>query len=438
MQVTETKAEGLKREYAVTVPAAALGDKIAAKLDAVRADFQMKGFRKGRAPAPLLKKMFGKSVLGEAVQESVDDALRSHFAETGHMPAAQPEIRITNENFNEGDDLTIELKYERLPEIPTVDYKAISLERLVCTAEDAAIDEALQNLAKSAQDFTDKEGAAEDGDQVVIDFVGRIDGEAFEGGSGEDFPLVLGSNAFIPGFEAQLVGAAAGDSRDVTVTFPEEYGAAHLAGKEAVFACTVKAVKAPAPAAIDDELAKKFGSDSLEALKGQVAERLSEEYRGAARALLKRRLLDALDAQVSFDLPDTLVDAEAKQIAMQLTAEAEGKTPESQPEPTDEHTKLARRRVALGLLLAEIGKTAEVKVSDAEVTQAIMRQARQYPGQERAFFDFVRQNEGALAQIRAPLFEDKVVDYVLELVNVTEKTVTKDELQAALDALDGE
>lgn len=438
MQVTETRAEGLKREYAVTVPAAALGDKVAAKLDAVRADFQMKGFRKGRAPTPLLKKMFGKSVLGEAVQESVDDALRTHFAETGHMPAAQPEIRITNEQFNEGDDLTIELKYERLPEIPSVDYKAISLERLVCTAEDAAIDEALQNLAASAQDFTEKDGAAADGDQVVIDFVGRIGGEAFEGGSGEDFPLVLGSNAFIPGFEAQLVGARAGEARDVTVRFPDEYGAAQLAGKEAVFACTVKAVKAPSPAAIDDELAKKFGADTLDALKAQVAERLTEEYRGAARALLKRRLLDALDEQVAFDLPDTLVDAEAKQIAMQLVAEAEGKTPETPPEPTDEHVKLARRRVGLGLLLAEIGKTAEVKVSDAEVTQAIMRQARQYPGQERAFFDFVRQNEGALAQIRAPLFEDKVVDYVLELVAVAERAVTKDELQAALDALDQE
>ena len=438
MQVTETKAEGLKREYAMTVPAAALGSKIAAKLEAVRADFQMKGFRKGRAPAPLLKKMFGKSVLGEAVQESVDDALRTHFAETGHMPAAQPEIRITNEKFDEGDDLTIELKYERLPEIPTVDYKAISLERLVCAAEEPAIHEALENLAKSAQNFTTKEGAAVDGDQVVIDFVGSIGGEVFEGGSGEDFPLVLGSNAFIPGFEAQLVGASAGESRDVTVSFPEEYGAAHLAGKEAMFACTIKEVKAPTPAAIDDDLAKKFGAETLDALKGQVAERLGEEYRGAARALLKRRLLDALDKQVAFDLPETLVAAESKQIAMQLTAEADGKAPEEQPEPTDEHLRLARRRVGLGLLLAEIGKTAEVKVTDAEVTQAIMRQARQYPGQERAFFDFVRQNEGALAQIRAPLFEDKVVDYVLELVSVSERSVTKDELQAALDALDNE
>jgi trigger factor len=234
------------------------------------------------------------------------------------------------------------------------------------------------------------------------------------------------------------VGAAANEAREVTVSFPEAYGAAHLAGKEAVFSCTVKAVKSPSPAAIDDDLAKKFGAETLEALKGQVSERLTDEYRGAARALLKRRLLDALDQQVAFDLPESLVTAEARQIAMQLTAEAEGKTPDSQPEPTEEHTKLASRRVGLGLLLAEIGKTAEVKVTDAEVTQAIMRQARQYPGQERAFFDFVRQNEGALAQIRAPLFEDKVVDYVLELVNVSERPVTKDELQAALDALDTE
>ncbi len=441
MQVTETKAEGLKREYAVKVPAALLGDKIASKLEAVRADFQMKGFRKGKAPTPLLKKMFGKSVLGEAVQESVDDALRSHFESTGHMPAQQPEIRITNEDFKEGDDLDLEIKYERLPEIPEIDFSAIALERLVTEVEDGAVDEALAKLAESAQDFVAKDGPAEDGDQVSIDFVGRIDGEAFEGGTAEDFPLVLGSNAFIPGFEAQLVGASAGDARDVAVAFPESYGAAHLAGKDAVFAVAVKEVRAPQAASMDDALAQKFGADSLDALKGQVRDRLAEEYRAAARSLLKRRLLDALDERVAFDLPDALVDAEANQIAHQLWHED---NPEVQghdhPEiaPTDEHRKLARRRVGLGLLLAEVGRKAEVKLSDQEVTQAVMRQARQYPGQERAFFDFVRQNEQALQQIRAPLYEDKVVDYMLELAQVADRPVSKDELQAALDALDTE
>jgi trigger factor len=441
MQVTETKAEGLKREYAVKVPAALLGDKIATKLEAVRADFQMKGFRKGKAPTPLLKKMFGKSVLGEAVQESVDDALRSHFEATGHMPAQQPEIRITNEDFKEGDDLDLEIKYERLPEIPDVDFSTIALERLVTEVEESALNEALAKLAESAQNFVAKESPAADGDQVSIDFVGRIDGEAFEGGAADDFPLVLGSGAFIPGFEPQLVGLSAGDAKDVEVSFPESYGAAHLAGKAAVFAVTVKEVRGAVQAEVDDALAQKFGADSLEALKGQVRDRLAQEYKTAARALLKRRLLDALDEKVGFDLPEALVSTEANQIAHQLWHE---ENPDVQghehPEiaPTEEHVKLARRRVGLGLLLAEVGKKAEIKLTDAEVTQAVMRQARQYPGQERAFFDFVRQNEGALQQIRAPLYEDKVVDYILELAAVTEKNVTKDELQAAMDALDAE
>lgn len=441
MQVTETMAEGLKRAYAVKVPAATLDDKIATKLEAVRADFQMKGFRKGKAPAPLLKKMFGKSMLGEAVQETVNDALRDHFEKTGDQPAQQPEIRIANEDFKEGDDLDIEIKYERLPEIPEVDFKTVKLTRLVASVDESAVDEALANLSRSAQNFEPKEGAAEDGDQVVIDFRGSVDGEPFEGGAAEDYPLVLGSNSFIPGFEEKLVGAKAGDARDVEVNFPENYGAANLAGKAAVFACAVKEVRAPVAAPIDDELAKKFGSDSLEALKTQVRERLAEEYKGAARALVKRQLLDALDAKVAFDLPETLVETEARQIAHQLWHEenpnVEGHD-HAHVDPTEEHTTLAKRRVGLGLLLAHVGKTADVKITEQEMAAAIMRQARQYPGQEKAFFDFVRQNEGAMQQVRAPLFEDKVVDYILELAEVSEKPVSKDELQAALDALDEE
>jgi trigger factor len=441
MQVTETMAEGLKRAYAVKVPAATLDDKIATKLEAVRADFQMKGFRKGKAPAPLLKKMFGKSMLGEAVQETVNDALRNHFEKTGDQPAQQPEIRIANEDFKEGDDLDIEIKYERLPEIPEVDFKTVKLTRLVASVDESAVDEALANLSRSAQNFEPKDGAAEDGDQVVIDFRGSVDGEPFEGGAAEDYPLVLGSNSFIPGFEEKLVGAKAGEARDVDVSFPENYGAPNLAGRAAVFACTVKEVRAPVAAPIDDELAKKFGSDSLEALKTQVRERLAEEYKGAARALVKRQLLDALDAKVAFDLPESLVETEAKQIAHQLWHEenpnVEGHD-HARVDPTEEHVTLAKRRVGLGLLLAHVGKTADVKITEQEMAAAIMRQARQYPGQEKAFFDFVRQNEGAMQQVRAPLFEDKVVDYILELAEVSEKPVSKDELQAALDALDEE
>lgn len=441
MQVTETLSDGLKREYAVKVSAETLGEKVAAKLEAVRADFQMKGFRKGKAPTPLLKKMFGKSVLGEAVQETVDDALRRHFEETGHMPAAQPDVKITNADFDEGDDLDIAIKYERLPDIPEVDYKAISLERLVCEAEDGAIDEALGNLADTAKEYEAKDGAAEDGDQVLIDFAGSIDGEAFDGGTAEDYPLVLGSNSFIPGFEPQLVGVSAGDTPSVEVSFPDEYPAEHLAGKAAVFAVTVKEVRAAKAAEINDDLAKKFGADDLAALKTQVGERLNEEYRGAARSVIKRRLLDALDEQVSFELPESMVTAEANQIAHQLWHEENPEVEEHdhpEIEPTEEHQRIARRRVSLGLLLAEVGKKAEVQISEQEITQAIVRQARQYPGREREFFEFVRGNEAMQQQLRAPIFEDKVVDYLLELVEITERSVTKDELQALLDKLDEE
>ncbi|WP_289085242.1 trigger factor, partial [uncultured Sulfitobacter sp.] len=287
-----------------------------------------------------------------------------------------------------------------------------------------------------------EEGAkAEDGDQITFDFLGKVDGEAFEGGAAEDYPLVLGSNSFIPGFEEQLVGVVAGDEKDVTVSFPEDYQAPHLAGKEAVFECKVKEVKKPVAAKVDDELAKKFGAEDLAALKSQIAERLEAEYAGASRAVMKRGLLDELDKLVSFDLPPSLVEAEAGQIAHQLWHED---NPDVQGhdhpeiETTDEHKKLAERRVRLGLLLAELGQKAEVQVTDAEMTQAIMNQARQYPGQERQFFEFVQQNQQMQQQMRAPLFEDKVVDHVFEQATLNEKEVSKEDLQKAVEELEDE
>ena len=314
---------------------------------------------------------------------------------------------------------------------------------MVVKADDASVDEALGNLAETAQDFKDrKKGSkAKDGDQVVMDFLGKVDGEAFDGGAAEDYPLVLGSNSFIPGFEEQLVGVKAGEETDVTVTFPEQYQAEHLAGKEAVFTCTIKEVKEPVAAEINDELATKFGAEDLAALKGQIAERLEAEYAGASRAVMKRGLLDQLDGLVKFDLPPSLVTAEADQIAHQLWHEenpdVEGHD-HDKVEPTDEHTALAERRVRLGLLLAELGQKANVEVTDAEMTQAIMNQARQYPGQERQFFEFVQQNAQMQQQMRAPIFEDKVVDYVFELAEVSEKEVSKDDLQKAVEELEEE
>ena len=442
MQVKETRNEGLKRGYQFTLPAADLAATVDAKLKEAQPEVEMKGFRKGKVPMAMLKKQFGPRILGDAMQEAIDGALKKHLDESGDRPATQPKVEMQNgESWKEGDDVVVNVSYEALPPIPEVDLSSLTLEKLTVPAEETAINEALENLAKSAQSFEDrrKGSKAKSGDQVVIDFKGFVDGEAFEGGAGEDYPLVLGSNSFIPGFEDQLVGAKEGDNVTVSVKFPEEYGAQHLAGKDATFECTVKAVKEPKEAAIDDELAKKFGAEDLEALKKQIAGRLEQEYAGAARAILKRSLLDQLDEKVKFDLPESLVEAEAHQIAHQLWHEENPEVHDHNHgsiEPTEEHKKLAERRVRLGLLLAEIGQKAEVTVTDQEMTQAVLRAARQYPGQERAFFEFVQQNQAVQQQLRAPIFEDKVVDHIAEQAKVEEKTVTKAELEKAVEALD--
>ncbi|MDG1082588.1 MAG: trigger factor [Planktotalea sp.] len=444
MQVTETLNEGLKRGYSITIAAAELEAKVNEKLEEARPEVEMKGFRKGKVPMPLLKKQFGQRILGEAMQEAVDGAMSEHFEKSGDRPALQPEVTMVDgETWKEGDDVNVTMSYEALPEIPEVDLSKIELERLVAKADDASVDEALANLAETAQDFNDrKKGSkAKDGDQVTMDFLGKVDGEAFEGGAGEDFPLVLGSNQFIPGFEEQLVGVKAEEVKDVTVTFPDPYQAEHLAGKEAIFTCTIKAVKEPVAAEVNDELATKFGAEDLAALKVQIAERLEAEYTGAARAVMKRGLLDKLDDVVSFDLPPSLVTAESDQIAHQLWHE-ENPEVEGHDHPTieatDEHKSLAERRVRLGLLLAELGQKAEVQVTDAEMTQTMMNQARQYPGQEREFFEFVQQNQQMQQQMRAPIFEDKVVDYIVELAQVSDKEISKDDLQKAVEALEEE
>lgn len=442
MQVKESLNEGLKRGYQFTLPAAELATTVDAKLKEAQPEVEMKGFRKGKVPMAMLKKQFGPRILGEAMQDAIDGALREHLESSGDRPATQPKVEMVNgDSWKEGDDVVVNVSYEKLPEIPEVDLTTLSLEKLSVPAEEEAITEALANLAKSSQAFEDrrKGSKAKDGDQVVIDFKGFVDGEAFEGGEAEDYPLVLGSNSFIPGFEDQLVGTKADDEVKVEVSFPEEYGAPHLAGKAATFECKVKAVKAPKEAEIDDELAKKFGAEDLDGLKKQIAERLEAEYAGAARAVMKRSLLDQLDEKVKFDLPESLVEAEASQIAHQLWHEENPEVHDHNHgsiEPTDEHKTLAERRVRLGLLLAEIGQKAEVTVTDQEMTQAVLRAARQYPGQERQFFEFIQQNQGAQQQLRAPIFEDKVVDHIAEQAKVEEKTVTKEELEKAVEALD--
>jgi trigger factor len=442
MQVTETLKDGLKRGYTITVTAAELDAEVHKKLIEAQPEVEIKGFRKGKVPLAILKKQFGPRMIGDAMQDAIDGAMKSHFDATGDRPALQPEVKmVAGEAWKEGQDVVVEMSYECLPPIPEMDAGKIKLDRLSVKADDAAVDEALKNLADNAKDFKDRKAGvkSKDGDQLTIDFLGSVEGVEFDGGKGDDYPLVLGSNSFIPGFEAQLVGHAADAEVDVNVTFPESYGAAHLAGKAALFKVKVKAVKKPVAAEINDEMAKKFGAEDLGGLKGQIAERLEAEYKGAARAVMKRSLLDQLDAQVKFDLPAALVDAEAGQIAHQLWHEEHPEVHDhnhGHVKTTEEHKTLAERRVRLGLLLAEIGRKAEVTVSDAEMTQAVLAAARQYRGQERAFFEYVQKNPQMQQQLRAPLFEDKVVDHIVGLAKVEDKTISKDELQKLVEALD--
>jgi len=442
MQVTETLNEGLKRAYNILLTANQLEESVQGKLIEAQPTFEMKGFRKGKVPMSLLKKQFGQQIMGEVMQESIDNAMKEHFDNTGDRPAQQPSMEMKDgDSWKQGDDVEVSISYERLPDIPEVDFKKIKLKRMVVEVDDKAIKEGLENLAKNAQNFEDrKKGSkSKDGDQVNINFLGKIDGEAFEGGAGEDYPLVLGSNSFIPGFEEQLVGKKAEDKVEVKVSFPEDYNSKNLAGKNAIFDCMINAVKQPKPSVIDDEMAKQFGSEDLKSLKEQLKERLGAEYVAAARQLTKRELMDSLDKMVKFELPESLVEAESSQIAHQLwhdeNPDVEGHD-HPEIETNDEAKKLGERRVRLGLLLAELGRKNEITISDQEMQQSVFEEARKYPGQEKEFFEFVQKNEEIQQQLRAPLFEDKVVNFVFELSTISEKKVSKDELQKAIESED--
>ena len=442
MQVTEILNDGLKRAYNILLTANQLEESVQGKLIEAQPTFEMKGFRKGKVPMSLLKKQFGQQIMGEVMQESIDNAMKEHFDNTGDRPAQQPSMEMKEgDSWKQGDDVEVSISYERLPDIPEVDFKKIKLKRMVVEVDDKAIKEGLENLAKNAQNFEDrKKGSkSKDGDQVNINFLGKIDGEAFEGGAGEDYPLVLGSNSFIPGFEEQLVGKKAEDKVEVKVSFPEDYNSKNLAGKNAIFDCVINAVKQPKPSVIDDEMAKQFGSEDLKSLKEQLKERLGAEYVAAARQLTKRELMDSLDKMVKFELPESLVEAESSQIAHQLwhdeNPDVEGHD-HPEIETNDEAKKLGERRVRLGLLLAELGRKNEITISDQEMQQSVFEEARKYPGQEKEFFEFVQKNEEIQQQLRAPLFEDKVVNFVFELSTITEKKVSKDELQKAIESED--
>ncbi|PPD45820.1 MAG: trigger factor [Methylocystis sp.] len=442
MQVTQTSSQGLKQEFKVVLPAGDLAAKLAAQLADVQAKAQIKSFRPGKAPIGHLKKLYGKSIMGDVLQEAVNEANRKIVEDNQLRIAVEPKLEFPGgqeevERALEADgDFAFTVTFETLPAIEIGSFDDIALERPVAEVSEDDIASALKNLADRAQEFEAREeGAkAETGDKLTIDFTGKLDGVPFEGGTGGDIDLVLGSNTFIPGFEDQLAGAAAGEQRVVKVTFPADYSAAHLAGKDAEFDVTVKAVAAAKSLEIGEELATKYGFENFEAMKEAVKGNLEADFHKVSRDKLKRALLDALDSRYSFELPETLVEQEFNNIWGQHEAESrrtgqplaeEGKT---EDETKAEFRKIAERRVRLGLVLAEIGQGAGVKVEDKDLTEALVERARMFPGQEKQVWDFYRNNEQALAQLRAPIYEERVVDHISKLIKIADKTVSREEL----------
>jgi trigger factor len=440
MQVTETLSEGLKREFKVVLPA---GD-LAARLDKELADLKDKvrinGFRPGKVPVAHLKRVYGRSIMGDVVQNAVNEANRKIVEEHGLRLALQPRIDFPTDQaeveqaLEAKGDLAFQVALEVLPKFDTGSFDDIKLERLTAEVKDAEVEQTLDRMANQNRPFAAKSGKAETGDKVTVDFTGTIGGEPFEAGTGKDIDVVLGSDSFIPGFETQLLGIESGENRTINVKFPENYLAAHLAGKDAEFAVTAKNIAAPGAIGIDDEFAKGFGFESLDKLKEAVRANMAGEYAKATRDKLKRALLDVLDERYTFDLPEGLVSQEFNNIWQQVLAEQksagktfadEGTTEEA---AQAEYRQIAARRVRLGLVLAEVGEKAGVKVPDEEVSQALIARARQYPGQEKQVWEFYRKYPERLGEIRAPLFEEKVVDHIIAQAQISERTVDKEEL----------
>ncbi|TPW29538.1 trigger factor [Pararhizobium mangrovi] len=445
MQVTETLSEGLKREIKVVIPASDMEARRNERLAETKDRVRINGFRPGKVPMSHLKKMYGKSIMAELVNELVRDKPNEILSERGEKAATQPEVNMTedeseaNEILDANKDFEFSLAYEVIPPIELKDMSEVKVTRQVVEIPQEEVDEQIRRIADNTRAFETKEGAAEKGDRVTMDFVGKIDSEPFEGGSAENHELVLGSGTFIPGFEDQLEGVKAGDEKRVTVTFPEDYGEASLAGKEAVFDVTVKDVASAPEAEIDDELATKLGVESLDKLRELVRGQIESQYGQMTRQKVKRQILDQLDEMYRFDVPETLVEAEFQNIWRQVNTDLEqaGKTFEdeetTEEEARAEYRKLAERRVRLGLVLSEVGEKAGVEVSEQEMQQALQQQLQQFPGQEQQIYQYFQQNPGAIASLRAPIFEEKTVDHLLGEIDVTDETVSKEELMAEED-----
>ena len=449
MQIVEKTGEGLSRVYGVKVTAADLGAKLTARIAEIAPQMNLKGFRPGKVPAAHVRRVYGKSLMSEVIEQTINESSQKVLADYNLRPATQPDLKPESDMekvFAGQSDLDFELAVEVMPEFEPIDPSKLKLKKLVYSPSDKEVDEAVAELAKSSRTYETRTGKtvkAKDGDQLIIDFIGRIDSEAFEGGAAEDMPLVLGSGRFIPGFEEQLVGAKPGAKVTVKVDFPADYQAANLAGKAAEFEVTVKDVQAPVDSPIDEEFAKKLGLESLDALKEAMRGQLESEYANQTRFKLKRALLDELDKGHDFPLPPRMVEAEFESIWRQVQADQAGGglPPEdagkSEDELKAEYRKIAERRVRLGLVLAEIGRKHNVTVTDEELNQAMRAEAMRYRGQEQQIFDLLRNNPNAQAQLRAPVYEDKVVDLVFGLAKVTDKKVSKDELMADDDMPEG-
>ncbi len=439
MQIEELKAEGLSRTYSVTVPKEELAEKLETKIKEMQPQVSLKGFRPGKVPTSHIRKMFGQSIMKDVVEDVLNQSSQQAINDNKIRPAGQPKIdlRANGEDVTNGKaDLEYQLTVELIPEFEPVDPSTLELTRLTCEAGDDALQERLEQLAGSQKDYKKKAktAKAKKDDAVLINFVGRINGEAFDGGAMEGHQLVLGSGTFIPGFEDQLVGAKAGDKLDVVVTFPEDYQAADLAGKEAVFETEVLEVQGEKDAKVDDALAEKFGMESLEKLKEVLKEQVDNEFTTQSRMKLKRAILDQLDSKHDFELPAGMVEAEFSNIWQQVQAEkTSGQLDEEDAKKSDEdleadYRKIAERRVRLGLVLAEMGQKADVQITNEELQQAMIAEARQYPGQEQQVIEFYQKNPQAIAQLRAPIYEEKVVDLIVEKAKVTDKAVDKDTL----------
>ncbi len=442
MQVKETVAEGLKHEFQISVPAADLDAKADARLVEMKDKVRLNGFRPGKVPVAHLKKIYGRSVMAEAIDQTIRDANSKLFTERGFRLATEPKITMPTEQkeveelLSGKSDLTYTVAIEVVPPIALADFKSFKVEKPVADVTDAEVDDAVKRIAEQNRSFADKgEGAkAASGDRVTVSFKGMIDGTAFEGGTAENVPVTIGSNTFIPGFEDQLIGIAPGETRTLKVTFPANYGNKELAGKAAEFETTASKIEAPQELEINDEFAKTLGMESLDKLKQAARERIAAEFAGATRQRVKRILLDRLDEAHRFEAPPTLVDEEFNLMwdSIKSEMEAAGKTfaDENTTEEAakEEYRKIADRRVRLGLVLSEIGEKNKITVTDDEVGRAVIERARQMPGREKEVWDFYRNNANALAQLRAPIYEDKVVDFILELATVTEKKVSREEL----------